>query len=74
MWLAVTAAVILSVPFILIYAPLGGFSPEHDISPNPRGAVGRPLACVIALIYGWYSLQVMYESVNNLGISLWLRA
>lgn len=67
MWLAVTAAVILSVPFILIYARLVDLSPEHDIFQTLEGAVGRPLACVIALIYGWYSLQVMYESVNNLG-------
>lgn len=66
-WLPVIAAVLLAVPMILIYARLVDLSPNHDVLETMEQALGRPLASVVVIIYGWYALQVMYESVSNLG-------
>ncbi|KLU40774.1 MAG: hypothetical protein AA931_04380 [Peptococcaceae bacterium 1109] len=65
-WLVVITAVVLSIPFILIYARLVDLSPEHDVLQTMERALGKPLAWAVTLLYGWYALQVMYESVNNM--------
>ena len=41
-WLAVITAVVLSIPFILIYARLVDLSPEHDVLQTMERRLGSP--------------------------------
>ncbi|MGI6149523.1 MAG: endospore germination permease [Firmicutes bacterium] len=66
-WLAVIAAMILSVPFILVYARLVDLDPNNDIFQTLEKALGKLVAWTAAALYGWYALLLMYNSVNNLG-------
>lgn len=66
-WLAIIFAALFSLPFILIYARLGDFDPEQDIFHTLEKALGKPLTVVVAIIYGYYALLLMYYSLDSLG-------